>query len=288
MRSNIIFISSEWKNVFKKDEHFIRNDGSVPFVNSLNMNNNSIENVKDPIHNSDAANLNSLKLENDKCMKKCEQKLDKHISDFENFKTKAEGKVKKLEDSTKTIAATDTAVIKMSLDFQNFKKTSDSAVTKTAADFENFKTKIETEMKSSEKGGTKGNKVLLIYGLNNITGNKKFLNFSTSHLNHESISDIDAFSENIGLFVFKEFLLGHFQLWITFIKNSSNSITISLYKNNDIIGNKYYTYTQSETRLEYIEMIEEFNENDRFQILLTSKSQVTCKFYLKVSSIINK
>jgi len=86
-KSSLIFIPYEWHGNPKISNSYVRTDGSTPFGGTLNMNNNKIENVRDPVKNTDVANLKTVLDENTKCIKICERNVSNQSSEIQYLKT---------------------------------------------------------------------------------------------------------------------------------------------------------------------------------------------------------
>lgn len=98
MRSNIIFISNEWKTPKRKDERL------KTLTANLNADNNRIENLGNPISNTDAANLQTVLTEHAKCITTCENKITEVKTSITNLESRTASNIDEIKSLNSTIA----------------------------------------------------------------------------------------------------------------------------------------------------------------------------------------
>ena len=237
---------NEVKTVLKNGK-YLSSDGSIPLTGNINANKHKIENIANPVSNTDAANLQCVLSETLKCTNNFVSKLNEHVSEFRKLKTSSDQLDRKI---------------------------------------------IELEAKISAVNKVRVNDFTLCSGFT-VVGKSSYLVFTTSHSSYKSISDIDAFTvddgENTsGAFIFKNPMTCIIQLHIKIENCSSTSVTLSVHKNSNVIGNKYLSYSNdAENRYENFEFIEDFNANEQLRFSLLTKTMIRCSYHLKLSNLGN-
>jgi hypothetical protein len=248
MRSSSIFIPNEWKQLNKADDV----TALKGMLQSIKIDTDSLKTGL--LNNS--TEINSLK-----------NSLKSNNIDMVNLKTG-------IQSNKSDVDNLNTALQTINTDINNLKSL--------------FQSNIKGDLKVRDKISIPA----LISGSVDVIANKKFLNFYTTK-QHPEINDFYAPLSYDDLFpsacyIFKRHLTNyHVEFWIQFIDNTSPAITITAYKNDNAIVNKYFTYENlRETKTEHFEFIDLFDINDKLSFSILSKTPVQCSYFLKISNLI--